>query len=196
MSSPTQPHGISRFSAGSATHPLRWLLRAVLALPVLLLGWQVMGPRGVHVEVLEQRWQRDIEVERLLLESGSAWCDELPAGAQDISRRWLEDPQGSRGRAEHCRYQLPTWRPRRSARSEGLSALAPAPFWAPTPTLEPELERLGRRREHYELLLAAADGRSWQCPLPQARWARYRQGQSLRLQVDRFGVANCASLPY
>ncbi|MFN5048045.1 hypothetical protein [Roseateles sp.] len=123
-----------------------------------------MGPRGVRVEVLDQRWQRDIEVERLLLESGSAWYDELPAGAQDISRRWLEDPQGSRGRAEHCRYyQLPTWRPRRSARSEGLSAAAPAPFWAPTPTLEPEVERLGRRREHYELRLAAADGRNWQC---------------------------------
>ncbi|MFY8118429.1 MAG: hypothetical protein ACOVLH_11520, partial [Roseateles sp.] len=55
-----------------STHPLRWLLRLLLALPVLVLAWQVLGPSGVPVEVQAQRWQRDIEVERLLLESGSA----------------------------------------------------------------------------------------------------------------------------
>lgn len=176
------------------THPLRWLLRGALAVPVLTLAWQVLGPSGTRVEVQALRWQRDIEVERLLLESGSAWCDEMPATAQDINRRWLDDPEGRRGRAEHCRYQAPAWRARRSARAEGMDA-RPAPHWPAEPVLEPGVERLGRRHEQYALLLRAEDGREWRCDLPQARWQGFHIGQRLRLAVDRFGTADCSSLP-
>jgi hypothetical protein len=181
----------------------RWERRALLlALLVALLvpAWRVFGPRGMPVQVQALPWQRDIEIERLALERGSAWCDELPAGAQDVSRRWLDDPEGRRGRAEHCRYQLPAWQARRSARAEGLlQAGGPAPHWPTEPALEAGSERLGKRHERYALLLRAGDGdgegQVWRCELPQPRWQQFHAGQRLRLVVDKFGVADCSSLP-
>lgn len=172
----------------------RRLLAAALLLGLLTpLGWWLFGPHGVAVEIAAKTWQRDIEIERLLLESASAWCDELPADAQDISRRLLQDPEGRRGLATHCRYQAPQWRARRSARAAGQD-LTP-PRWPDEPVLELGSERLGKRHEHYALELQSADGRAWRCELPQARWQQFRGGQRLRLAVDRHGVADCSSLP-
>lgn len=170
------------------------LFLLALVLLSIALAWRLFGPGGVTVEVAAKTWQRDIEVERLGLELGSAWCDELPAQAQDIVRRPLQDPEGRRGLAEHCRYQAPQWRARRSERAEGQDPTPPR--WPAEPRLTQGLERSGARHERYALQLRSADdGRPWTCELPQPRWQQFHTGQRLRLQVDRHGVADCASLP-
>ena len=182
------------------TPPHRRLLVAacLLALMLLPVGWRLFGPRGVSVEIVAKTWQRDVEIERLLLESASGWCEELPAGARDVSRRLLQDPEGRRGLAEHCRFQLPQWRGRRSARAVGQD---PTPPHWPVVTLEPQpgqtlgAERPGKRHEHYVLQLRAADGQAWTCELPLPQWRQLAVGSSFRLQVDRQGTADCGRLP-
>lgn len=172
----------------------RQLLAGASLLALLLpLAWWLFGPRGLAVEVAAKTWRRDIEIERLLLESASAWCADLPPDARDLERRLRQDPEGLRGLAEHCRYRAPQWRARRSERATGQDPAPPR--WPAEPVLDADSERLGKRHEHYALELQAADGRTWQCELPQARWQQFQNGQRLRLAVDRHGVANCAGLP-
>jgi len=170
---------------------------ALLTLAALsLLGWALFGPPGVEVKLSAKTWQLDIEVEQWVLESGSDWCDALPADARDISRRLLEKSPGG-PRAEHCRYSAPQWRRRWGARAEGT---APAPPRWPQPPLkalapdELGAERLGKRQARYELQLRASDGRHWSCPTPLRQWQQMSTGGSFRIQVDRQGVADCASL--
>lgn len=186
----------------TAARPLRpalparraWLAGALALALLATLCWWLFGPRGVPVELTRKTWRRDIEIERLLLESGSAWCDELPVGAQDVVRRPLQDPAGLRGLAAHCRYQAPQWRARRSLRAEGQDPTPP--HWPAVPALDAGSERPGKRHEQYALELQAADGRAWRCELPPSRWRQqFHAGQRLRLAVDRHGVADCASLP-
>jgi hypothetical protein len=187
-------------AATRSPSPPRWrVLMLGLALLVWLpLGWRLFGPRGVPVEVTAKTWRRDIEIERLLLESSSGWCDELPAGAREVERRLLQDPVGRRGLTEHCRYQAPQWRGRRSARAEGHDPTPPSwPAVAlaspPGPTLG--AERPGKRHEHYVLQLRSADGETWRCEMPAQQWQRVGVGLRFRLQVDRQGSADCSQLP-
>ncbi|MBB4845368.1 hypothetical protein HNP55_003918 [Paucibacter oligotrophus] len=180
---------------------IAWL-RVALATACLLgfaaMAWRLFGPRGVEVELLRKSWRLEIEVERQIAELGSAWCDELPAGAQVQSRRLLADPAGRRSQpAEHCRYTLPTWRALWQARQAGLD---PEPPRWPQPILkqgsdELSPQRLGKRHEVYELELQAASGQAWVCALPLAQWRALPKGLKFRLAVDRQGVADCASVP-
>lgn len=165
---------------------------------VLLAAWWVFGPTGVMVEVVQQRWRLVIEIDKHSEESASGWCDEMPARAREIERRLLADPAGQRAQpSAHCRYLEPVWRALRSAERRGEP---PAPPVWPTPDLnglpaeQLGAERAGKRHEFYELELRADDGKTWTCRLPQARWALHPRGQRLRLQVDRFGTADCLSL--
>lgn len=178
---------------------LRRSVLAVLLLAVLLpLGWRLFGPRGVSVEVQRKTWRFEIEVERLVEESGSAWCDELPADAREIGRRLIEDPSGRRPEAsEHCRYSSPQWRRWRIAQAQGTAAEPahwPQPQLNAVPAGSIGAERPGERRSFYEIELQAADGRHWTCRLPPSRWQLLRPGARFRLQVNRQGVADCASL--
>lgn len=176
---------------------LRWavIVGALLMLPLL---WQLFGPRGVPVEVVRKTWRFEIEIEKRILESSSGWCDEMPAEARDISRRLLADPAGARpGLAEHCRYALPQWRPLRMMQAQGEAPTAPR--WPQTALSElpPDqlgAERPGKRREFYEIRLQASKGQHWTCRLPQRQWQDLAPVASLRLQVDRQGVADCASI--
>ena len=43
------------------------------------------GPSGVAVELVKRSWRYEIVIERLRAESGSDWCDELPADARDVT---------------------------------------------------------------------------------------------------------------
>ncbi|MET0519357.1 MAG: hypothetical protein ABW005_11055 [Burkholderiaceae bacterium] len=171
------------------------LLVALGALPLI---WALFGPRGVPVQVQRKTWRLEVEVEKRVLESGFDWCDEMPAGAAGVTRRLLADPQGLRtAPSEHCRYTVAQWRKRWVARAEGE---APAPPRWPSPGLSAlpadqlGAERLGAREAFYEVLLAAADGRSWTCRLSPARWQALAPGSRMRVQVNRQDVADCASL--
>ncbi|WP_310389483.1 hypothetical protein [Roseateles sp.] len=166
-----------------------------------LLWWLLIKPSGTAVELAAKTWRLDIEIEKLLEEGESSWCDEMPAEASKISRRLLTDPTGVRpAPAEHCRFSLPQWRTLRIARAEGA---APAPALWPEPRLNglgPDqlgAERASKREAFYELQLRAnaGHGQTWACRLPLAEWQAHRLGTRYRLQVDRLGVADCASLP-
>ena len=182
--------------------PRRWRLAllAALALPVLLLGWMLFGPRGFIVEVTAKSWQFEIQIEKRVLETGSGWCDELPDGATETNRRLIADPSGVRpGLIEHCRYSLPTWRKRWVETAQGQDRTPPhwpMPRLAELPPDQIGAERQGRREARYLLQLREVDGdRDWICQLPLAQWQRFRQEERFRMLVDRHGVANCASVP-
>lgn len=176
----------------------RW---AWLWLAPLLLGllYWALAPAGTAVRVAAMNWSRDIEVERQVQQLDSGWCDEMPHGAQAISRRKVDRPDSlPGGTAEHCRYTVLAWRAVRSLHSEGLAPTPP--FWPPVPAnalssdADAGKERLGKRHERYELLLQSDDGQEWRCKLPMPRWQTFSTGQRLRLKVDRFGVADCSGI--
>lgn len=180
--------------------PRRRLLFAWMSLALLPLAGWLLTPRGVTVQVVAKTWQLAIEIETLVEDHGSGWCDELPAGVRVTLRRTMIDPSGVRtGPAEHCRYTGPQWRALHSAMAEGQ---APAPPQWPRPSLLPLVdppplgaERAGKRHERYEIQLRAASGQSWTCRLPLAHWQDVTPGLGFRLQVDRHGVAHCGSVP-
>ncbi|MCV2363319.1 hypothetical protein LNV23_07640 [Paucibacter sp. DJ1R-11] len=179
-----------------------WLAAAMASGPVLALAAWVFGPHGLMVEQVAKTWRLEIEVERRVLETGSGWCDELPVGALVLSRRTLDsDPSGQRqGPSEHCHYRSPQWRTSYVAQSQGQAPAAP--HW-PHPELRLDdaqgqalgAERLGKRQAFYELQLQADDGRQWSCRQNLQEWQARPAQAHYRVQVDRYGVADCASLP-
>ena len=169
----------------------------LLALP--LVGWMWQLARGVDVEIVAKTWKRELVVERRRLEQQSDWCDRLPPDSQAVAREDRLDPSGERGTAPYCRFRAPTWGLAWVAQQEGQ---APRPPRWPQPTLiapgDPKLpdgERLGGRRARQTVVLRADDGREWQCRPEPGHWQALQIGQRFYLAVDRFGVADCASLP-
>nr|WP_295077700.1 hypothetical protein [uncultured Roseateles sp.] len=211
----SEPSAESSFAAPRRSgSPLRARLpRIALALALLALSlplaYRLFGPRGVEVQVQRKIWRLEIEVERQIAELGSAWCDELPAGAQIQSQRLLaaaadaapaSHAAASAGAAAlraHCRYTLPTWRTLWQASRQGVD---PQPPRWPEPELtqgsqELSRQRLGARHQIYELELVAGNGQRWVCRQSLEDWRRMPQGRKFRLLVDRQGSANCASVP-
>jgi hypothetical protein len=177
----------------------RLLILAAVALAALApLGWWIFGPKGFAVELTQRSWRMEIEVERLRLETGTDWCDELPAGATGITRRTITDPTGQRAApAEHCKYSVLAWRRSWISREDGLAGTPvrwPRPPLRVAPPGEPGSERLGRREAYYELGLRDASGHAWTCRTDLARWNRLRVGQRFRLPVDRWSTADCGLL--
>ncbi len=189
--------------------PQRRSLQIALALLMLLAllqaGLFLFGPSGKLVSVERKTWRLEIDVERRLEELGSSWCSEMPTDATELSRRLMPDPQHpEQPAAQHCKYRAPSWRTSWRAKSEGTAPQVPQ--W-PKPPLRVEplgtaagsqtplgIERLGERYEFYELELAHADGQTWTCRLPRARWEAVPLGLRFHLPVDRYGVANCGSI--
>ncbi|MGN6827580.1 hypothetical protein [Paucibacter sp. M5-1] len=167
------------------------LLIVLLALP---LGWRLFGPRGVDVELTRKTWRFEIKVEKRVDESGSAWCEDMPAGAREIERRRLDAPGGA---ADHCRFMQPQWRSQYTVRSEGdarTPAQWPQPALSELPPDRLGAQRLGQRQAFFEAHLRAGEGQVWTCKLSEAHWSALALGTKLRLQIDRRGVADCASL--
>lgn len=143
------------------------------------------------MHVTAKTWRMEIAVEKLVLESGSDWCDALPARASEVSRRMVDG-------AEHCRYNAPQWRKRWVAKAEGedpMPAQWPQAGLASTPQDEIGAERRGARQAFYELQLDEAEGRHWVCALALPQWQRWARGQTFRIRVNRFGVADCGTVP-
>ncbi len=178
---------------------LRTLVLVAMVIATLAtLGWWAFGPPGVAVELTRRSWRMEILVERLRLETDSAWCDELPPDARDISRRVVADTSGQRGTsAEHCRFSQLVWRRSWIAKREGSPAQRPE--W-PNPPLrmappgEPGSERVGRREAFYEIELRDRQDHAWICRVDAARWQQLREGMRFRVPVDRFGTANCPAM--
>ena len=178
---------------------LRILVLVAMVVAALgTVGWWIFGPPGVAVELTQRSWRMEIVVERLRAESGSDWCDELPEGAFDISRRMTADPTGRRTEpAERCRYNLLAWRRQWIAKTEG--GPADRPDW-PRPPLriappgQPGSERLGKREAYFEIELRDRSDHSWVCRVDLPRWQQLRVGERFRMPVDRFGTADCPAM--
>ncbi len=169
--------------------PWRWAWLWLAPVLLGLLFW-VLAPEGTEVQLTAKTWSRDIEVERQISVTESGWCAQVPEGAQVLARRQMPDPASGKP-GEHCRYAARSWRAVYSlnARGEGAS---PAPHW---PTIaHASDERTGKRHERYEAHVANEQGQRWTCRLSAPDWAGLQTGQRLRLQIDRFGVADCASM--
>jgi hypothetical protein len=171
------------------------VLVAMIVASLGTVGWWIFGPPGVAVELTRRSWRMEIVVERLRPENGSDWCDELPAGAFDITRRITADPTGKRAEpGEHCRYTVLAWRRSWIVKNEG--GPGERPQW-PNPPLrmappgEPGSERLGKREVFYEIELSDDGDHLWTCRVDLARWQQLREGQRFRIPVDRFGTADC-----
>ena len=175
---------------------LRVLVLAAMVVGTLgTLGWWIFGPPGVAVELTQRRWRMEIVVERLRAESGSDWCDELPADARDVTRRRMTDRSGQRTEpAERCTYTQLAWRRSWVVKNEG--GPADRPEW-PHPPLriappgEPGSERLGPRDAFYEIELSDGGDHLWICRVDLQRWKQLRVGQRFRIPVDRFSTADC-----
>jgi len=178
---------------------LRVIVLAVMVVATAAgVGWHVFGPSGVAVTLLKRSWRMEIVVERLRAESGSDWCDELPADATDVSRRLMADPTGKRaGPAEHCRYTQLVWRRSWIAKTEG--GPGDRPDW-PRPPLrvaapgEAGSERIGKREAFFEVELRDRENHAWVCRVSEQRWQQLRVGQRYRVPVDRFGTADCPGM--
>lgn len=171
------------------------VLAAMVVVTLATLGWWIFGPSGVAVTLTQRSWRMEVVIERLRAEGGSDWCDELPEGAFDISRRVMADPSGRRAEpGEHCRYTVLAWRRQWIAKTEG--GPGDRPDW-PRPPLrvappgQPGSERTGRRDAYFEIELRDRQNHAWVCRVEQAQWGRLRVGQRFRIPVDRFGTANC-----
>lgn len=169
--------------------PWRWAW-LWLAPAVLGLAYWLLAPAGTEVQLIAMNWSRDIEIERQVAVTDSAWCAQLPEGARVLERRKLPDPASGMA-GEHCRYAARSWRAVYSLRAAG-EGQSPAPHWPDIAHASDE--RTGRRHERYEAIFANQRDQRWTCRLSAADWARMKTGQRLRLQVDRFGVADCASV--
>ncbi len=178
---------------------LRVIVLAIMVMgTVIALAWKIFGPAGVAVELTRRSWRMEIIVERLRTESGSDWCDELPEGAFDITRRTIADPTGKRTEpSEHCRYSTLAWRRSWIVKNEG--GPDDRPDW-PRPPLrmappgQPGSERLGKRDAYFEIELRDREDHAWVCRLDPEHWKQLRLGMRFRMPVDRFGTANCPAM--
>ncbi|NCT85628.1 MAG: hypothetical protein GXC94_20950 [Comamonadaceae bacterium] len=178
---------------------LRVLVLVAMVLATLgTLGWWAFGPPGVAVELTQRSWRMEVVVERLRAETGSDWCDELPEGAFDISRRVVADPTGRRAQpGEHCRYTVLAWRRSWIAKTEGGPDTPPdwpRPPLRMAPPGEPGSERLGKREAFYEIALSDGGDHVWTCRVTLQRWQQLRVGMRFRVPVDRFGTADCPAM--
>lgn len=174
------------------------ILAAMVVATLATLGWWMFGPSGVAVALTQRSWRMEIVVERLRSESGSDWCEDMPADARDVTRRVMADPTGKRAEpGEHCRYTQLVWRRHWIAQNAG--GPKDRPDW-PRPPLrvaapgEAGSERLGRRDAYFEIELRDRSNHAWVCRVTQERWQQLRVGQRFRVPVDRFGTANCPAM--
>ncbi|WP_157256483.1 hypothetical protein [Pelomonas sp. Root1217] len=174
------------------------VLVAMVVAALAIVGWWAFGPSGVAVELTKRSWRMEIIVERLRSESGSDWCDELPEGAFDISRRTIADPTGKRAEpSEHCRYNVLAWRRSWIVKNEG--GPEDRPDW-PRPPLrvappgQPGSERLSKREAYFEIELRDREDHAWVCRVDPEHWKQLRVGMRFRMPVDRFGTANCPAM--
>lgn len=102
-----------------------------------------------------------------------------------------------------CSYRINRWQLLRTERLAGGANLAPA--W-PAPQLVASpvntflgasplgQQRLGGRREAYQVSLQSPKGRTWRCELDAAQWQTLREGQTINVKVRGTGGLDCASL--
>ena len=100
---PPQPSPAQRRS------PLVWLAGAgcltVLVGGIALIAVLVLWTREAALEVVAHRWERTIQIERFGEVKETGWCDELPTGAREISRRQAKRSTKKVADGEDCQVR-------------------------------------------------------------------------------------------
>lgn len=170
-----------------------YLLLLLVGLP--LLYWALLAPRGFKVEIAARTWQHDVDVERFGPELELDWCDKMPKGAEVVEMRRAS---GEKGDGLRCSYRMYRYVKIYFLRAEGQWPQQPTWPKAELADLPPNTlgaERLGPRKTRYHWVLRDEAGHEWPCLLPHHVWLTKPVGTQMRVSVDRWGTADCASLP-
>lgn len=143
----------------------------------------------------EQRGTRQVEAGQDCVELRSDVGDGSFTKRRECSTRYRDEPVFD----DKCSYRINRWQVTRTDQLTGGASLAPT--W-PAPVLGRNLaggnslgaERLGMRRENYQVKLQSAQGKNWTCDLPPEVWSRLAEHQPLTIKVRGTGGAACASL--
>lgn len=177
---------------------------AVLCVGVAAVFIALRGSPLVRLE-----WERTIAVEKLDVQRGSDWRDQLPAGAEVVkaeprfhhkdrtqtgTRKVMVKVDGTQTlevrptfdekdvSMDWCEWEQRRWLPARVEKASGQGAAA---SW-PAAKLGPG-EREGARSESYRAVFER-DGAEVVVTVPLARWATLEAGSRYRLKVDASGA--------
>ncbi len=67
------------------SHWMRWVF-GLLVLAVVVIGMMFFTTKETTATVSQRSWERNIQIERMVSVSDSAWCESLPTDAYSISR--------------------------------------------------------------------------------------------------------------
>lgn len=121
---------------------------------------------------------------------------------QECSPRYRDEPVYD----TRCHYRVNRWLLLRTDKLAGNASLMPAwpqPLLAGPPAGGMGLsgaaallgaDRLGSKRERYQVTLRSAKGKQWTCTLSADRWAALADGKPVTLKVRGTGGADCDSL--
>ena len=121
---------------------------------------------------------------------------------QECSPRYRDEPVYD----TRCHYRVNRWQILRTDKLAGKASLMPAwpqPLLAGPPAGGMGLsggaallgaDRLGSKRERYQVTLQSAKGKQWTCTLSADRWAALADGKPVTLKVRGTGGADCESL--
>lgn len=121
---------------------------------------------------------------------------------QECTPRYRDEPVYD----TRCHYRVNRWQVLRTDKLAGHASLAPAwpqPLLAAAPAgglgwsggvAALGAERLGSRREAYQVTLQSAKGKQWVCAVDATRWASLAEGKPVTLKVRGTGGAVCESL--
>lgn len=195
-------------------------LLAVVTVVVLLLVWK----KEQRFVVAEHVWQRRVHIERFGPSRQSGWCDQLPAGASDVSRhreqrstRKVPDGQDCRAKkqdrgdgtfveTQDCSPKLkeePVYDDKcdyqvvkwSPSRQELAEGRAPAQMPRWPSVALAKAEREGMREETYTLVLRDPDGEQYQCNFAEPVWSRFTDGKSYSGKLRALvGTVDCSSL--
>lgn len=198
------------------------------AIAVVVLGIAVVcalnffWSKTDQVQVVEQSWQREIQVESFGAVQRTAWRDELPIGARDLrckpekrgsnkvqdgedcATRRQDKGDGTFAEIQECKPRFrdePFYADRcrftvddwKVARTEQAAGADATPRW-PTVTLGSG-EREGKRDATYRVRVKASDGQEHTCALQERQWASLTPGTRLQASFGGItGAIDCSSL--
>lgn len=121
---------------------------------------------------------------------------------QECSTRYRDEPVYD----TRCHYRVNRWQVLRTDKLAGNASLMPAwpqPLLAGPPAGSMGLsggaallgsDRLGTKREQYQVTLQSAKGKQWTCQLSADRWAALAEGKPVTMKVRGTGGADCDSV--
>ncbi|MEM9692548.1 MAG: hypothetical protein AAGA56_08390 [Myxococcota bacterium] len=192
----------------------RYVLAALAILVVVGIGVTLFWKREASAAVTGHRWERTIEVERFGAVEKTRPCEDVPEGAEILSRkkpepkcktRKIDQGDGTFKEkkecekvVETCRYRAEEWSVARTLKAVGGRDDAlrwPAVKLGQTGTCE-GCEREGQRRSAYVVELKDSDGEAQTCRFDdETKWKRFEVGDQFKARKSVVtGSLDCASL--